>query len=224
MKRKVRSNGRSLIGEFSSKKNGKLIPFESDLESRFLFILENDSQVISFESQDVQVNFCDGKKRVYTPDIYVKYACGKEVLFEVKTRYYLKKTWDEFRPKYVAAINSGRDNGYIFKIITDAEIRSVIVNNLNFLIPYKDYPSSDLDKDFILNIYNKISEPTPFTILNHIPELSQKGTYTSILWSLIANGKIGFNFSEELSNNTLLSNSCSINHYLKYPYRLCRSL
>ncbi len=224
MRRKIRSNGRSLIGEFPSKKNGKLIPFESELESEFLFILENDPDVISFESQDTQVNFYDTKERVYTPDFFVRYSCGRNVLFEVKTRYYLWKNWYEFRPKYCAAINSGKVNSYFFKIITDAEIRSSIVKNLVFLIPYREYQSSTSEEALILEIFQASKAPTPYSILNQIVDLEKRGVCNAVLWSMIANGKIGFNFNEELNNSTALLNSCSINDFIKYPYRLCRSL
>lgn len=149
--RKIPKNYRNLTGVAASVKS-KGAFFESTLERDCLTLLDFDSNVIAYDVQPVAIDWVDdnGKKRVYTPDVLVKYrhkGCSfsnkDNVLYEIKYRSDIEKNWDELKPKFKAAFNYARKMGWRFKILTEVEIRTVFMENARFLLPYVNNGGDD---------------------------------------------------------------------------------
>lgn len=146
--RKIPKNSRSVTGFVSSRKmQGRLVPFESTLERDLLEILDYDLNVDTYDVQPVIINYCDdsGKKRHYTPDVFVKYRRDvvpaknmKHMLCEVKYIEDLKKNGKEWRCKFKAARLFAKQKGWKFKILTERNIRTPFLDNVMFFKRYKD--------------------------------------------------------------------------------------
>jgi len=132
--RKIPKNYRNITGVAPHSKAEGEAGYESSLERDFLILLEFDPNVARFEVQPVKIEWVDesGKTRSYTPDVFVQYEDSHPrrpcpIIFEVKYRSDLDKHWNDYRPKFKAAIRYAKDHGWRFKIITEAEIKSVLI-------------------------------------------------------------------------------------------------
>lgn len=148
--RKVRSNGRTIVGLVTSEKN-KGVQFESTLEENFLYLLSFDNEVKTYVSQPVRISFTDGngKKRSYVPDFLVEYSGKPSVLFEVKTREWIKNNRAEHKINNEAAKQFAAGKGWEFRVITDKELRTEFARNVRHLFRFQDYPIDQASEDFI---------------------------------------------------------------------------
>lgn len=155
--RDVRGNPLSINARIGSRKNLASIDAESMLEQDFLTLLEWDPRVDRFGTQPVVIRWIDqqARKRRYTPDVLVRYhylatssdAFLRPTIYEVKPREVLRRDWHELRPRFRAAVGACRDAGLRFKIVTDLEIRTPLLQNVRFLLQFKttrfSMPSDD---------------------------------------------------------------------------------
>lgn len=77
--RLIKPNTRSLTGNHTSLKTGKVVGFESSLELDFAFCLDIDPNVVWFESQPLRIENPERRERHYTPDFLVHYGPGGRV-------------------------------------------------------------------------------------------------------------------------------------------------
>jgi len=72
-------------GWFFSKKNNKMIHFQSDGEKQCIKELENNNDILNYEKHPLQIPyFWCGSIHNYVPDFLVKYKKGKQIIIEVK--------------------------------------------------------------------------------------------------------------------------------------------
>src|SRR5437588_206487 len=77
---------RKIIGKFPSLLMGLVVKWESKLERDFIYLLEFDSDVISYREQPIRIiYFLDGKSCRYTPDFLVVRK-NKRQIIEVKPK------------------------------------------------------------------------------------------------------------------------------------------
>lgn len=63
----------------------------------------------------------------------------RHVLYEVKYREELRRDWAKLRPRFRAAHRFARGHGWKFRLITDYEIRTPLLWNAKFLLPYRGH-------------------------------------------------------------------------------------
>lgn len=140
--RQIPKNYRNVTGILASAKSNGQAQFESTLERDFLTLLEFSPDVRSFEVQPVVLRWRDGGcDRRYTPDVLAHYESpdGLEttaVLYEVKYRDDLRRQWSETRPRLKMGMRFARAQGWRFKVVTDTEIRTPLLENARFLLPF----------------------------------------------------------------------------------------
>lgn len=140
--RRIPKNYRNVTGITAARKAVGPAQFESTLERDFLTLLEFSPDVERFEVQPVTISWPDGaRERRYTPDVLVHFRerTGERrspMLYEVKYRSDLRKSWPELRPKFRAGIRHAKGRGWRFKIITEREIRTPYLANAQFLLPF----------------------------------------------------------------------------------------
>lgn len=147
--RKITNTGtRKNTGFFPSKKNERPIAFESLLERDYIYLLEFDKDVISYNEQPLTITYCVSNRNYrYTPDFFVQRK-NKNQLIEIKPHSKLQKILndDAVIKKYNAAAQFCKSNEFSeFRIITDYEIQSGnILNNIKYLFCYSriDVPAS----------------------------------------------------------------------------------
>lgn len=137
--RTVSNRGGNIIGKFPSIKMRRMIAFESLLERDFIYLLEYDEDVEWFEEQPLTIEYQhEGKVRHYTPDFHLLER-GDHVLIECKPECFTDK--DENRHKFVAARKWCREGGWIFRVVTDREIRTGFhLHNVKLMTRYARHP------------------------------------------------------------------------------------
>ncbi len=138
--RKIRPNRRSVTGWIPSGKNesGGCV-FESALERDFATLLEFDPTVEWYDGQPLRIPFeyPAGTSRTYTPDFLVRYNGGRVILAEVKYRSELFAKIATYHPIFRAACRYAKESGFKFRIVTEVEIRTALLRNAQFLLPFR---------------------------------------------------------------------------------------
>lgn len=200
--RKILKNNRSVTGYVASQKgfNKKLVPFESTLERDLLEILEFDCNVDRYDVQPIRITYYDpsGKKRHYVPDVLVKYRRDitpakdmKHMLCEVKYLEDLKKNGKEWQHKFKAANKFAKQKGWVFKILTEQNIRTPFLDNVMF---FKNYLHLVNDRigTLVLQQMKELRVCTPEGLLLSISTDKQvKARVMPLLWHLISVRRIG---------------------------------
>lgn len=222
-KRKVRSNGHTVVGHLQSQKRRK-VQFESALEEEFLYILDFDQDVKCFYDQPIQIHYKDekGKGRLYTPDFLVEYMNRSPVLFEVKSMKYLKKNKKEIEPVLKAGADFAKKRAWEFKVITDKEIRIAYCDNVRFL---RRFHTSSADLVIVNEILTALSSgvATPNEVIRKLSaDIDKWPGYISAIWTLVLNGKIACDLFRKIHMETPLRLAePGETMRLKFPYDKC---
>lgn len=130
-----RADFKKIVGKFPSLKMGRIVGWESQLERDFLFLLEFDDDVLSFHEQPVEISYAYKMKTGrYFPDFLVERRSCKE-LVEVKP--YSKLNDLKNRIKFLAGEEYCRRRGWIFRVVTDDNIREGnLLKNVKLLSRY----------------------------------------------------------------------------------------
>lgn len=214
--RNIPKNYISVTGNFSSRKNGRMMGFESPLERDMMILLEFDTDVESFEEQPVVVPvFEEGKKRPnYVPDILVRYRSSekarharKPMLAEVKHTSDLERHATKYRPKFAAATTFAKEQGWDFKTIDERTIRGPYLQNLKFLREYLNIEPDARDATRILEDLAEMGgEAELDAFLDHAcPSPDARLRLLPVLWHLVVTGRIGVDLSVPLGGGSLLS-------------------
>lgn len=208
--RNIGNKTSSLSGVYNTSKSTDSQYYESSLERDFLYLVEFDPMVSSFQTQPITIEYVDqGKNRKYTPDILVKYVGlrkgfnRKNLLVEIKYRDDLKKNWKELKPKFLAAMRYADSQNWRFKILTEVEIRTNYLENVKFLIRYKN---ASIDIGLVKEItdcLNNLIESTPNEIITACSrDKNRQAELIPALWFLVSNFFIGCNLYEKLNMNS----------------------
>lgn len=194
--RTIKPGYSNVTARMPSRKLGRMVDAESSLERDFLFLLEKDPRVIFYEEQPLRVEYSgpDGRKRRYVPDAIAHFGdwtgrpTGLQVVYEVKYRSELAKAWPDCKPKYRAAITVGRENGWRFRIVTEREIRTPLLDNLKFL-HFFARTESDFEPEFrerLTETLRKMGPTTPRDLLAAAYSAPEHRTaVTPVLWRLV---------------------------------------
>jgi len=219
--RKVRSNGRTVVGHVSSTKKAG-VQFESSLEEGFLYILHFDSDVTCFHDQPLQIKYKDseGVSRRYTPDFLVEYNNRNNVLFEVKSKEFVEKHKKELDPVFKAARHFALMKGWNFEIVTDQEIKTEYCENARSLFRYQTYFVELEVSNKVMDTLSRIGTSTPNLLLDEISSNdNQRAIYIAAIWTLVLNKKIECNLFTGINMETPISISQNGKvKELKYPY------
>lgn len=209
--RKIPKNYRNVTGIAANQKATGTAAFESTLERDFLTLLEFSPDVQSFEVQPITIEWRDGSgiTRKYTPDVLVHHLHGTRrmtTLYEVKYRADIANNWDELKPKFRQAIAHSRKCGWRFKIASEVEIRTPLLENARFLLPFRlRGPASTVHMDMLDNALKTLRTSTPRALLNFVfkDEWNQAGLLPT-LWYMVASYQIACDLTDPLTMETPL--------------------
>jgi len=215
-KRKIGYTYGSVSGKFSFR-GEKIVEFESLLEKDLLTILEFNDTVSDVIEQPFTIEYINekGKPASYTPDflVYFKlYGLGttnkvypKPLLIEVKPRKILKKRFNEFRPKFKAAISYTMQNDMIFKIYDESRIHGVYYDNVKKLKKYIRQEYNKLEEEKLLERLQLLGHTSIECLIEHLAVTDeQKGITLGQIYHLIATKKIGCDFTYPITLNTTI--------------------
>jgi len=206
--RKIKKSHVAMRGLFYSPKNGKMIQYESSLEGDLLTLMEFDHDVKTFLEQPVTISYNhNGKALSYTPDLLVKYyEDEKPLLIEVKYQEYLEKNKESLEPKFQAAKEYCSSKGYDFKVLTEKEIRTPLLENAKFLKSYRRTP-----------IYQPLMSPINLYLRKHGPssaleimkgcsdEEEKQANILFTIWGMLSLRLLNADLSQPLTMHTQLS-------------------
>lgn len=125
-------------GKFPSRKMGRMIHWESQLERDAVFLFEFSPGVVMYREQPLTTHYMlDGKTRRYTPDFELTLSSGEVILIEIKPAEKLLDPDENRRFKRIHEhfANSAQP----FRILTDREIRQsdALLENLRLLMRHR---------------------------------------------------------------------------------------
>ncbi len=213
--RKVRSNGVTIVGLVSSKKNTG-VQFESSLEENFLYMLSFDDGVSGYISQPVKISYTDqtGTERTYVPDYLVEYHGSPSVLFEVKTKEWIKHNRQVHKRNNEAAKKFSAEKNWGFRVITDKELRTEFVHNIRRLFRFQDYPINPVSEDFIRDKLRSGGMP----IEELVRQAKDSGPLIlATIWAMLFEKKLQGNMLKRLTMKTRVK-LCDDPNKIKYRY------
>lgn len=205
--RKIGLGRRALAGLQPSKKlpaGANSAKFESSLERDFFVLLEFNADVISWEPQPVRLQVGPGS---YVPDVLVTFATesrqledARSVLYEVKFRDELKEKWAALKPRLQAGRRYAREQGWRFRTITEREIRTPLLWNAKFLLPYREDGAPDADCERLLRLLDSLGEATPRDLLSAAAQDRwEQARLLSVLWYLVASRLIATDLTQRVT-------------------------
>lgn len=191
--RKIGINSRSMTGRhgFSGQQ------YESTLERDLLDLLAFDMNVDRVETQPIVIEYVgdDGRPHTYTPDALILYRRDvlpardmPHLLVEVKYRDEYRGRFHELKERFRAARRFARERGWIFRVLTEREIRSPYLANAQFLRPYRDVADNPELEEALLQRLQGLGEASPATLLASLADDDlSRARYLPYLWKLVAN-------------------------------------
>lgn len=128
---------------FASRKCGRVWNLESSIELDYAHFLEWSPEVLQYVPQPMEIQILQsGFWKKYVPDFLHIDTGHRRVITEIKPA-----GWDEspfLMEKYLACGDSFRRKHYVFKVVTDKQIRNAYLHtNLRFLYShFKSMPPS----------------------------------------------------------------------------------
>lgn len=207
-KRKITPGYTNLTARIPSVKLMRMVSAESSLERDLILLLEFDSRVIEYVEQPVVIPLPLGRK--YTPDFYVKYEEDgetHEVIYEIKYRSELKKNFHKLKPKFKAAIKYCKSKSYKFKVLTEKEIRTEYLKNIEFLLFFMRTTANAEDEFRQILSMNlaelEVCSPEELLAFSFNTKL-KRAEATPVLWRMIGEGSIETDLDKKLSMNSQL--------------------
>jgi hypothetical protein len=223
--RTIPKNYRNLTGIVASSKSQEEGQFESTLERDFLYLLDFDINVDSFNVQPAKIPYIDSEevKRTYTPDVLVRYRDDinpaknwQPKLFEVKYRSDLFEQWKLLKPKFKSARKLAHENGWSFHIITEKEIRTPYLKNVKFLRYYKNNEVDASSQLEILKAMYELRQTTPNALFTYLKVTEwEQACALPILWRLIGMKRIGVDLMQPLNMESIIWSQDSVQEYPK---------
>lgn len=211
--RKIPKNYLCVTGSFASRKNQRMLGFESLLERDFMIQLEFDDSVERFEEQPVKIPLQNkGKKTRYVPDILIHYRTlgtkvKKPVLAEIKSHTDLEKNKVKYVPKFSAAKQFALQQNWQFRVIDDTAVRIPCLPNLKFLREYHLITPDAKDVDLVLDALAEVGgwiELEAF-LDNLCKTDDDRLRLLPVIWHLVAIKKIATDLDKPFSSRTVFS-------------------
>lgn len=192
--RKIKPTRRSISGHVTFKDSN--VPFESSLERDFLTYYTFTEDVLDIVSQPISIPFKkNGRNYTYTPDFFIqiKSRSGPSLLVEVKPKEEWQANWRDWSDKWKAAIKFCKEQGFRFTIYDEDRIRHFALDNINFLMRYRNLAVNEQEVNALLQDI----ELRGNTNVEYLLERYFKGSIYRkqghrLIWHLMAHRRIGF--------------------------------
>jgi hypothetical protein len=182
--------------------------YESSLERDFMLLLKFDPAVAIYTPQPLSMSYQgqDGTWHRYTPDGLIEWrkdlnlSDTRPVLVEVKYREEFHGTWRAWRARFRAARNFAKSKGWEFSVFTEREIRTPLLENVSFLLPYLNRQETPETEEWLLEKLSALNETTPQDIVEMLyQDKWNQAALIPVVWRLIGERRIGCNLTEPLT-------------------------
>lgn len=175
--------------------------FESSLERDWLIVLDFDSTVVEVREQPFTLTYdSPNGLRKYTPDVMARFAIkgnqNDTVVYEVKPRDELRANWNLYKNRFQAAARYCKHFGWRFRVVTEREIRTPVLENAKFLRRYRNLDRVSLTCSQLLFSLKSLGETTAQSLLAAAYWTTEtRMAALPMLWKLLAEGEICADFS-----------------------------
>lgn len=200
--RKITNRGSKtkVIGRTSSYKMGRAVVWESQIERDFVYLLEFDPNVLSYQEQPRKFQYRDeGKAHSYTPDFEVR-TNDKTLIIEVKPASKAQQEENQRLFKLVAPVIEA--DGFEYRVVTDTMIRhEPQLSNIKYLrIHGRTVPTAS---DQLIAHHHITQQPTA-TVGSLMDEFAARSLPRQTVYSLIYWGVIAVDLGQPLTPLSLL--------------------
>lgn len=206
--RKIKPGVLNTTSSIYSEKLGRNVEAESFLEKQYLFYIDKLPEVKWFDAQPLTIHYQDaaGRTRPYTPDVLVEFiqkvGSSSFTLYEIKYRQDLQRYWKDLKPKFKAAIQVCKEKGWRFKIMTEKEIVTPHLKNLEFLFHFSrsKSPVEGEVRQAIYGALKKLRHATVEEVMAFLySDLDNKLSAYPVLWRMIEDGTLSVDLMEPLT-------------------------
>ena len=198
------------------------VDFESPIERDFLTLADFDRDVALVDGQPVRISWSDerGRTRHYTPDFLVTFlppdeqfspcqpAKMKPWLVETKDTQTLREKWREFRPRFRAAAQYARLQGWTFHLVTERRVRTTRLDNAKLLLPVMGSEPPKQGEPCRNALLQTLADRGGISAQNLLDAVCadsvERGRLLPQLWNLVAWRIIGTDLDLPLSMNSFL--------------------
>lgn len=201
--RTIKESRRSLTGRIAID-NGA-VSFESSLERDLIVLLDFDVAVKEIREQPFTIRYRDtGASRRYTPDLLARFeytnSPSETVVYEVKHRDELRTNWALYENRFRMAIRHCRQAGWRFRIVTEREIRTPLLDNARFLRRYRNLERDANLCGQLLYTIKALGETTPQALLAAAYWTNESRMMAlPMLWALVAGYEIRADLNRPLT-------------------------
>lgn len=201
-RRVITRSKKRVTGYFPTRKSGHMVPWESQLELDYFYLLEADREVVGFAVQPEELGLIvDHGLRVHHPDILVAGKGGQRWFADVKADREAK----ELEESGVAAATAKLclQRGYGYKVIKASFIREQPRLANAKLIAF--HGGEDVPHELVHRARTALAHG-PKSAVEVVPEVGIAASYTyGVLLHLVAIGTADFDRSAALSIGTRFS-------------------
>jgi hypothetical protein len=212
--RKIGKSYVNVTGVVASGRVARMVQFESLLERDLIRLMEFHPSVLDFEEQPITIEWWDAteKPHRYTPDFLIRFkgpgfirngSTVKPWLVEVKTRSKLASQWENLKPRFQAAVREAAHQGWIFHLITDSEIRTPYLQNVNFLRAARNH---SCNPEAVARIRRTVDSTSQCTVGLLTESLSRdeltKAQLVPNVWKMILAGDLRVDMQAPISNHS----------------------
>jgi len=187
--------------------------YESALERDFMLLLQFDPTIDVYTPQPLTIPYSgvDGRMHRYTPDGFIEWRGDvmvedpRPMLVEVKYREAFVGNWRHWRRAFRAATTFAQERGWQFAVFSERQIRTPMLDNVRFLLPYRNRQSTPEVEEWILQLLTDLIESTPRTLISLLyQDKWNQAAVLPVVWKLMAQRRISFLFDEPLGMDSLI--------------------
>lgn len=209
-KRTIPIQNRSVSGRFFSRKNNRLVDYESTLERDYFYMLEFDDNVIRYEEQPFGViGKYKNRKVTYHPDVIILTDNSEQPLI-VEVKYASDLEDPDKKDKITNKLNEmdkwAKKNRAIHLLMTELDIRSILLDNQKFLYGYiEPRRRSELYQEKVLHILSFEKRLKVIDIVDaYSSDEMKKPEIIPTIWYMLVNGQLNTNLNIPLTMHSIL--------------------
>lgn len=123
----------------------------------------------------------------------------------MKSELDLKVNSDKYAPKFAAAKAYCEQRGWVFRIITDEEIRIPRLGNVKFVRAYTHQQHSLERRNQVLTRISSLGRTDSTALLNSLStDQDEQLGWMPVMWHLVANRKIGVDWDVPFGSTVTL--------------------
>lgn len=205
VRRVVTKRRKRVVGKVVSAKMECLVPWESQLERDYMYLLEADPQVIAYFAQPERLPYhLRGQPHTYVPDLEIVWMGNRRSIEEVK--YEEDAADPENQEAFAVFRRLYAENGITYRVVTETTIRrQPQLSNIRKLLRHRLCRPSPAQMKAVDRLISRTRSATYDELVNALAALTDSPA--DLLGWLILNGHFDFDRSRHLNLATPITST-----------------